>query len=166
MRFDIVLNNLCGLAWTTKQIAMTSDGTPWRPLVHGLDICRAIIGVLEAPADRVHNQIFNVGDTRQNYRVRDIAEIVAETFPGCTLSFGPSSSDTRSYRVAFDKIRAHLPGFECAWDARRGARQLFDLFTRIDLTAEVFADRTFTRLKQLQYLRRTEQIDDQFYWAT
>jgi nucleoside-diphosphate-sugar epimerase len=164
MRFDIVLNNLAGLAWTTKEIRMTSDGTPWRPLVHGLDICRAIISVLEAPQQAVHNEVFNVGDTQHNYRVKEIAEIVAETFPGCQLSFGPPGLDNRSYRVSFEKIRKHLLGFGCAWDARRGARQLYDLFKRIDMPQEVFHHRTFTRLKQIEYLLRTSQIDEQFFW--
>ena len=164
MRFDIVLNNLAGLAWTTRRIAMTSDGTPWRPLVHGLDISRAILEVLEAPREAVHNEVFNVGDTKHNYRVKEIAEIVAETFPGCQVSFGSPGADNRSYRVSFEKIRKHLPNFECAWDARGGARQLYELFKRIDMTPEVFDYRAFTRLKQLEYLIRTEQIDSQFFW--
>ena len=164
MRFDIVLNNLAGLAWTTKEIRLTSDGTPWRPLVHGLDIARAIIAVLDAPRELVHNQIFNVGDTSHNYRVKEIAEIVAETFPGCRLVFGASGADNRSYRVSFEKIRKRLPNFKCEWDARRGARQLYDLFRKIDMTAETFQNRTFTRLKQLEYLIRTSQIDDHFFW--
>jgi nucleoside-diphosphate-sugar epimerase len=163
MRFDLVLNNLAGLAWTTKEIRMTSDGTPWRPLVHGLDIAQAIIAVLEAPIEAVQGEIFNVGDNGHNYRVREIAEIVAARFPGCKLAFG-SGLDNRSYRVSFDKIGRHLPGFKCAWDAERGAKQLYELFKRIDLTGEVFGFRSFTRLKQLQYLLRTEQIDDHFFW--
>jgi nucleoside-diphosphate-sugar epimerase len=164
MRFDIVINNLSGLAWTAKEIRMTSDGTPWRPLVHGLDICQAILEVLKAPKAAVHNQILNVGDTEHNYRVREIATIVADVFPGCKLSFGPPSADNRSYRVSFAKIRQHLPGFHCAWDARKGAQQLHDLFARIDLTAEMFGFRTFTRLKQLEHLIRTQQLDDHFFW--
>lgn len=125
MRFDIVLNNLAGLAWTTKEIKMTSDGTPWRPLVHVLDICKAIVCVLEAPRDIVHNQIFNVGDTDQNYQVKEIAEIIASTFKGCNLSFGYNSADNRSYRVSFEKINKELPGFNCEWNAERGAQELF-----------------------------------------
>ena len=164
MRFDIVLNNLSGLAWTAKKITMTSDGTPWRPLVHGLDICRAIIGVLEAPREAVHNEILNVGDTKHNYRVKEIAEVVAETFTGCQLSFGAPGQDNRSYRVSFEKIRKHLPGFACAWDARKGAQQLHDLFKKIDMPQEVFLHRTFTRLKQIEYLIRTQQIDNEFFW--
>ncbi|MCP6761567.1 MAG: SDR family oxidoreductase [Fischerella sp. CENA71] len=166
MRFDIVLNNLAGLAWTTKEIKMTSDGTPWRPLVHALDICKAIVCTLEAPRDIVHNQIFNVGDTANNYRVKEIAEIIADTFPGCQLSFGQQGADNRSYRVSFEKINTILPGFKCDWNAQLGAKQLFDLFTKIDMSEEVFLSRGFTRLKQLEYLLRTQQIDKDFFWAT
>lgn len=165
MRFDIVLNNLAGLAWTTKEIRMTSDGTPWRPIVHGLDICQAIAAVLEAPREAIANEVFNVGDTKNNYRVKEIAEIVGEVFPNCDVSFGPPSPDNRSYRVSFEKIRKHLPNFACRWDARLGAKQLLDLFRRVDMTAEVFEYRAFTRLKQLEYLIRTQQIDGDFYWT-
>lgn len=166
MRFDIVLNNLAGLAWTTRTIAMVSDGTPWRPLVHVLDICKAIACALRAPASMVHNQVFNVGDDSQNYRVREIAEIVAEAFPGCDVTFGASSPDNRSYRVSFAKIRQGLPGFTCDWDARRGAAQLRALFERIDMSRETFEFRAYTRLKQLRYLLATRQIDERFYWQT
>ena len=164
MRFDIVLNNLAGLAWTTKEIKMTSDGTPWRPLVHALDIAKAIACVLEAPREVIHNHVFNVGDTRQNYRVREIAEIIAASFPGCRLNFGQQGSDNRSYRVSFEKVNRQLPGFSCDWDAQRGAKQLFELFSHIDMTRETFESRGFTRLKQLEYLIRTSQIDESFYW--
>ncbi|MDX2228717.1 MAG: SDR family oxidoreductase [Leptolyngbyaceae cyanobacterium bins.349] len=165
MRFDIVLNNLSGLAWTTKEIKMTSDGTPWRPLVHALDIAKALLCVLEAPRDIVHNQIFNVGDTSNNYQVKEIAEIVADVFTGCQLSFGNNGADNRSYRVSFEKINTQLPGFKCEWNARRGAQQLFDVFSQIDMTQEVFEYRGFTRLKQLEYLIRTQQIDKDFFWS-
>jgi nucleoside-diphosphate-sugar epimerase len=165
MRFDIVLNNLSGLAWTTKEIKMTSDGTPWRPLVHALDIGKALLCVLEAPRDIVHNQIFNVGDSANNYRVKEIAEIVAATFPGCALSFGTSGSDNRSYKVSFEKINSIVPGFKCDWNAQRGAQQLYDVFSQIDMTQEVFESNGFTRLKQLEYLIRTQQIDKDFFWS-
>lgn len=165
MRFDIVLNNLAGLAWTIKEIKMTSDGTPWRPLVHLLDICQAIVCTLEAPRDIIHNQIFNVGDTAQNYQVKEIAQVVAEIFTGCQLSFGENGADNRSYRVSFEKINKLLPGFKCEWNAQRGAQQLFDLFSQIDLSEDIFLSRGFTRLKQLEYLIRTGQIDPDFFWS-
>ncbi|MEO0969434.1 MAG: SDR family oxidoreductase [Cyanobacteria bacterium J06639_18] len=164
MRFDIVLNNLAGLAWTTKEIKMISDGTPWRPLVHALDICKAIVCTLEAPRDIIHNQIFNVGDTSNNYRVKEIAEVIASIFKGCELSFGDSGGDNRSYRVSFEKINTKLPGFKCDWNAQLGAQQLYDLFQQIDMTEDMFQFRGFTRLKQLEYLIRTQQIDENFFW--
>jgi nucleoside-diphosphate-sugar epimerase len=165
MRFDIVLNNLAGLAWTTRTIAMTSDGTPWRPLVHVLDICEAMACTLEAPADAVRGQIFNVGSSDQNYRVREIAGIVAETFPNCSVTFGKSDGDNRSYRVSFDKIATRLPGFHCTRDAVIGAEQLRSLFEHIHLTPEQFAFRGYTRIKQLQHLQQTNRLDDQFFWS-
>ncbi len=164
MRFDIVLNNLAGLAWTTKEIKMTSDGTPWRPLVHVLDICDAVAATLDAPREMVHNQVFNVGDNAQNYRVREVAEIVADVFPGCQLSFGSNGADNRSYRVNFDKITSKLPGFRCRRDARMGAQELRDVFKRINLTRETFNFRAFTRLKQLEHLLETTQIDETLCW--
>jgi nucleoside-diphosphate-sugar epimerase len=164
MRFDIVLNNLAGLAWTTQEIKMSSDGTPWRPLVHGLDICKAILCTLEAPRDLIHNQVFNVGDTAHNYQVKEIAQTIADIFEGCQLSFGENGSDNRSYRVSFEKINKLLPGFKCDWNAQRGTQQLFELFKLIALTQETFLFRGFTRLKQLEYLICTQQIDRNFFW--
>jgi nucleoside-diphosphate-sugar epimerase len=165
MRFDIVLNNLSGLAWTTREIKMVSDGTPWRPLVHGLDIAKAIRCTLEAPRERVHNQVFNVGDTDHNYTVKEIAQIVGKVFPGCRVSFGQQGADNRSYRVSFDKIKVALPDFRCDWNAQRGAEQLHAIFQQVDMTAETFNAPAFTRLKQLEHLIRTGQIDSRFFWT-
>ena len=163
MRFDIVLNNLAGLAWTQGRIAMTSDGTPWRPLVHVLDICKAFALTLEAPEDRVRGQIFNVGADEQNYRVREIAEIVAAAFPGCTISFAEPGPDNRSYRVSFAKIRENLPGFACDWSAARGAAELRAVFAHVGMTRETFEAAAFTRLNALKSLVTTGQIDGGFH---
>jgi nucleoside-diphosphate-sugar epimerase len=164
MRFDIVLNQFAGMAATQGHLVMKSDGSPWRPLVHALDIAEAFACVLEAPAEVVHNQIFNVGSNAETYRVREIAEIVASAFPGCTVTYGPPDNDGRSYRVSFDKISAAIPAFRCRWSAEAGARQLAELFGRIGLTSERFQFRAFTRLEQLKYLLATAAIDNNFYW--
>jgi len=164
MRFDIVINNLGGFAWTTKEIRMTSDGTPWRPLVHVEDICQAIILAIKAQRDTVHNQIFNVGDDEQNYRIRDIASIVGQVFEGCKVTFGTPSGDNRSYRTSFAKIGRHLPEFRCRWPAKRGAEQLLGIFEQVQMTRDMFAFRGFTRLKQLQHLVGTRQINADFFW--
>lgn len=164
MRFDIVLNNLSGLAWTTGVIKMVSDGMPWRPLVHIKDISKAVLCSLNASRDVVHNQVFNVGDTDENFRVREIAETVSAAFPGCKTTFGDLGGDNRSYRVSFDKIKENLPGFSCEYDIKRGARELHDIFKRIDMDSELFTDRPYTRLKQLKYLISTQQLNGDLYW--
>lgn len=164
MRFDIVLNNLSGLAHTTRRISMTSDGTPWRPLVHAQDIGKAIRCALQAPRELIHNEVFNVGSNEQNYQVREIAETVAAAFPGCTTEFGQPSADNRSYRVNFDKIHEKLPGFSCDWDAASGAAQLAAIFNAVDLDSATFTGRGHTRLTQLEYLLRTKQIDAELVW--
>jgi nucleoside-diphosphate-sugar epimerase len=163
MRFDIVLNNLAGLAWTEKAIRMNGDGSAYRPLVHILDICDAIVCALEAPRHVVHNQVFNVGQDSDNYRIKQIAEIVQGVFPNCGIEFGTAGADNRSYRVSFEKIRSKL-GFSCRRNATIGAVQLYALFKKIDMTKEVFTFRAFTRLKQLEHLIRLGQLDDQLFW--
>jgi nucleoside-diphosphate-sugar epimerase len=165
MRFDIVLNDLSALAWTTRRIAMISDGSPWRPLVHVLDICEAVYRSLVAPDAAVCGKIFNVGQNGENYRVREIAGIVAGEFPGCEVTTGPAGGDNRSYRVKFDRIQKELPGFACRHTARDGARQLRQLFERIAMPAEMYQFRAFTRLRQLQYLQATRQVDDALFWT-
>jgi nucleoside-diphosphate-sugar epimerase len=164
MRFDVVINDLCALAWTTQRIAMTSDGSPWRPVVHVEDICEAIYRALLAPADTVRARVFNVGQTEENYRVRELAQIVADEFPGCSVSVGPPSGDSRSYRVSFERIRRELPGFRCRYTARDGTRQLRELFELIKMTPDTYQFRAFTRLRQLKHLQASGQIDDEFYW--
>jgi nucleoside-diphosphate-sugar epimerase len=166
MRFDIVLNDLCALAWTRKSIVMTSDGSPWRPIVHIEDICEAMYCALEAPSEAINGETFNVGHTTENFRVREIAEIVSSVFPDCSVAVGPPGKDNRSYRVAFEKVHTKLPGFKGAWTALRGAEELRTLFERIDFSRDMFEFRAFTRLKQLNHLLRTRQLDDDLYWTS
>ncbi|MFM8624374.1 MAG: NAD-dependent epimerase/dehydratase family protein, partial [Betaproteobacteria bacterium] len=156
---------LCGLAATTGKIILSSDGSPWRPLVHVLDICEAIACTLEAPKTSIHTEVFNVGHDADNHQVRDIARIAASVYPGCEVRLGLPSADNRSYRVSFAKIHRQLPGFECRWNARQGAQQLHDVFARIGLDAATFNARPFTRLKRLKNLSETGQVDDHLAWA-
>jgi nucleoside-diphosphate-sugar epimerase len=164
-RFDIVLNDLCGLAWTTKKIKLNSDGSAWRPLVHVLDICQAIHRSLTAPADAIRGQIFNVGSSDQNYRVIEIAKAVASVFPGCEIEVGASSADNRSYRVNFDKIGKVLPGYKCEWTADKGARQMYEMFSKTGMTDQDFRADPYTRLKMLTKLRKEGLLSDKLFWT-
>jgi nucleoside-diphosphate-sugar epimerase len=153
LRFDIVLNNLVAWAFTTRKIYLKSDGTPWRPIVHVEDISRAFIAALEAPADEVCNEAFNVGQTAHNYRIRDLAEIVATVVPECTLKFAVDAGpDKRSYRVSFEKIRRKLPAFKPRWDARMGAEQLYSAYQSTGLTLEEFEGPRYQRISHIRKL--------------
>jgi nucleoside-diphosphate-sugar epimerase len=160
LRFDIVLNNLVAWAITTGKIHMKSDGTPWRPIVHIEDISRAFIAALEAPAEVVFNEAFNVGQTAHNYRIRDLAQIVAEVVPGCTVDFAEGAGpDKRSYRVSFEKIRRILPAFKPQWDARKGAEQLYNAYRSSGLTLEEFEGPRYQRIGHIKKLLAEDILD-------
>jgi nucleoside-diphosphate-sugar epimerase len=153
VRFDIVLNNLVAWAVTTGKIHMKSDGTPWRPIVHIEDISRAFLAALEGPEDRVFNQAFNVGQTAHNYRIRDLAEIVAQVVPDCVVELAADAGpDKRSYRVSFEKIRRELPAFKPQWDARKGAEQLYQAYRSSGLTLEEFEGPRYQRIGHIRKL--------------
>lgn len=165
LRADIVLNNLVCWAHTTGRVRIMSDGSPWRPIVHIEDISRAFAAALTAPREAIHNQAFNVGVNEENYQVRDIAEFVRETIPGCQIEYaGQTGPDPRNYRVDFSKITRTLPDFQPQWDARRGARELHEAFQRVGLTEEDFQGRKFTRLKQLSHLLDLGLVDESLRW--
>ena len=153
IRFDIVLNNLVAWAFTTGKIHLKSDGTPWRPIVHIEDISRAFIAALEAPADAVFNEAFNVGQTAHNYRIMDLAEIVATTVPNCEIEYATDAGpDKRSYRVSFEKIRSKLPQFKPQWDAKKGAEQLYKAYQTSGLTLEEFEGPRYQRIGHIKKL--------------
>jgi nucleoside-diphosphate-sugar epimerase len=160
LRFDIVLNNLVAWALTTGKIHLKSDGTPWRPIVHIEDISRAFIAALEAPIEAVFNEAFNVGQTDHNYRIRDLAEIVAGVVPGCTIEFADDAGpDKRSYRVSFEKIRRKLPLFQPKWDARLGAEQLYKAYRSSGLTLEQFEGPRYQRIGHIKMLLANHILD-------
>ncbi len=160
MRFDIVLNNLVAWAVTTGRIHLKSDGTPWRPIVHIEDISRAFLAALEAPEETVNNQAFNVGQTAHNYRIRDLAEIVASVVPGCDIDFAEGAGpDTRNYRVSCEKIRRVLPAFKPQWDARKGAEQLFAAYSNSGLKLDEFEGPKYLRIAHIKKLLAEGAID-------
>jgi nucleoside-diphosphate-sugar epimerase len=161
LRFDIVLNNLVAWAHTTGKIHLKSDGTPWRPIVHIEDISRAFIAALEAPEDAVFNEAFNVGQTAHNYRIRDLADIVAKVVPGCSLTFADDAGpDKRSYRVSFEKIKRKLPAFKPQWDARTGAEQLYKAYLTSGVTLEEFEGSRYQRIGHIKKLLAERILGD------
>jgi nucleoside-diphosphate-sugar epimerase len=155
-RFDLVLNNLVAWAFTTGRVHIKSDGTPWRPLVHIEDISRAFLAALAAPREIIHNEAFNVGQESENYQIRDLAEIVRQVVPNCTIDYAPDAGpDKRSYRVDFSKISKALLAFKPEWNARRGTRQLYDTYTRIGVRLDEFEGPRYRRIDHIQELIRS-----------
>jgi nucleoside-diphosphate-sugar epimerase len=167
LRLDIVLNDLVASAFTTGRILIKSDGTPWRPITHIRDIIAAVVAVLDAPRDLVHNEIFNVGRTAENYRIRELAEIVAETVPGCRVEFAPGGGpDKRCYRVTCEKIARVLPSFRPEWTARKGAQELYEAYRNTPLTREAVESGLYVRLNAINRLMRNNSLDDSLFWTT
>jgi nucleoside-diphosphate-sugar epimerase len=165
LRLDIVLNDLVASACTTARILIKSDGTPWRPITHVRDIVAAIVAVLSAPREVVHNETFNVGRTGENYRIRELADIVAETVPGCQVEYAPGGGpDKRCYRVTCDKICRVLPEFRPQWTARKGAQELYDAYREAGLTAEDLERGRYIRLAQIQRLQKAGRLDNSLRW--
>jgi len=160
LRFDLVLNNLTAWACATGRIFIKSDGTPWRPIVHIEDISRAFVAVLKAPRQKVWKEAFNVGRTSENYRVRELAEIVAQTVPGCHVEYAADASpDKRNYRVNCDKIARTLEHFHPQWDARKGAQELYDAYRDAHLTTEDFEGSRYQRIAHLRQLIEDNEVD-------
>jgi nucleoside-diphosphate-sugar epimerase len=165
LRFDLVLNNLVAWAATTGRIHIKSDGTPWRPLVHVEDICRAFIAALNAPREAVHRQAFNIGANAENYQIRDLAEIVKKTVPGCRIEYAPDGGpDKRCYRVDFGKVTKMLPSFQPQWNARKGAQQLYDAIRQVDLSLEDFEGPKYQRISHLRQLIGAGCLDAGLRW--
>ena len=167
LRVDIVVNNLVGYAFTSGEVLIKSDGTPWRPLVHIEDISRAFLAVLESPRERIHNQAFNVGRPGENYQVRQIAEMVEGVVPGSSVSYAEGASpDTRNYRVDFTKISSCLQEFQPSWTVREGIEELFQAYREHGLTLEEFLGARYLRLKRIGELQATGALDANLRWTT
>lgn len=166
LRLDIVLNDLVASALTTGRVYIKSDGTPWRPIVHIRDIIAAVVAVLDAPRAAVHNQIFNVGRNDENFRIRELAAIVAEVVPGCRVEYAPGGGpDLRCYRVNFDKINRLLPAFRPQWTARKGAQELYDAYRTVGLTAVDVEQGRYVRINEIRRLQQAGQLDGALHWT-
>jgi nucleoside-diphosphate-sugar epimerase len=165
LRVDVVVNNLVGYAHTTGKVLIQSDGTPWRPLVHVEDIARAFLSVLEAPRDLIHDEAFNVGASSENYRIRDLAEIVEEIVPGASASFATGGGpDKRSYQVDCSKIGRVLRDYEPRWTVPRGVEQLYEAYAHNGLTLDQFTGSRYLRINRVRELQEAGQLDDALRW--
>ena len=167
LRADVVVNNLVGYAYTTGEVLIQSDGTPWRPLVHVEDICRAFLAVLQAPREVIHNQALNVGRSEENYQIRDLADMVQQIVPGSRVKYAEGGGpDPRCYRVDCGKIAALLPQFQPQWNVRRGMEQLYEAYRRHGLTREQFLGEKYLRIRHILKLQQQGKLDARLRWRT
>ena len=166
MRFDLVLNNLMAWAFTTGNILMKSDGTPWRPIVHIEDISRAFITLLQAPRDAVHNQAFNIGLNEENYRIRELADIVKQTIAGCEIEYADGAGpDTRCYRVDFKKYTNTFKDVPLQWNARLGAQQILESYQKYGLEKDEYESVRYKRIAHIKYLLTEGLLDESLRWV-
>jgi nucleoside-diphosphate-sugar epimerase len=166
LRLDLVVNDLVAHAFATGEVVIKSDGTPWRPLVHVEDVARAALAAIEAPRETVHNEAFNIGVTKENYQVRDIADIVTEVVSGSRVTYEEGGGpDTRCYRVDFSKAEGGLPGFEPGWTVSDGVRQLVEAYRLHGLTAEDLSSPRFVRLRRIEELMRSGVLEPTLHWS-
>ena len=166
LRGDLVVNNLAGFAFTTGEVLIMSDGTPWRPLVHIEDISRAFLAALEAPREVVHDQAFNVGRTDENYRIRAVADIVESVIPGSKVVYAEGGGpDKRCYRVNCDKIREALPAFDPQWTVLKGVEELYEAYLREGVTADDFTSSRYLRIKHVKELQESGRLDENLRWV-
>jgi len=167
LRADVVVNNLVAIAFTTGEVLIQSDGTPWRPLVHIEDIARAFLAVLHAPRELVHNEAFNVGRSEENYRVRDLGELVEQVVPGSKVQYAEGGGpDPRCYRVDCGKLMRTLPEYQPEWTVRRGMQQLRDAFQRNGLTREELLGDRYFRIKRIRALQSEGLLDASLRWTS
>lgn len=167
LRFDLVINNLTAWAYTTGLVYLKSDGTPWRPVVHIEDMALAFVAALHAPRELIHNEAFNVGRPEENYRIRELAEIVAEVVPNSRVEFAEGASpDKRNYRVDSSKIARTLPEYKPQWTARRGAQELYEAYRRVGLQVEEFEGPRYRRIDHIKMLMAEGRLDDRLRWRT
>jgi nucleoside-diphosphate-sugar epimerase len=160
LRADIVVNNLVGHAFTTGKVLLQSDGSPWRPLVHLRDIIHAFIACLQAPKEAIHNQAFNVGRSAENFRIREVANMVAEVVPNCEVAFAPGASpDLRNYRVDFRKIETKLPGYKPTWTLRKGIEEIYQAYKAAGLTKDEWLGPRYYRLKTVKARQDAGALD-------
>ncbi len=166
LRVDIMVNNLVGYAVTTGKVLIKSDGSPWRPLVHVEDICRAFMAAIEADRSRTHNQAFNVGLSEDNFRVREVADMVESVVADSRVQFaGGGSADARDYRVDFAKIQRVLPEFRPRWTVRKGVEELYEAYLRHRLTPDEFLGGRYVRLAEIKRLQGEARLNDQLRWT-
>jgi nucleoside-diphosphate-sugar epimerase len=154
LRFDLVVNLLTAKAKQDNVITIF-NGQQWRPFLHVRDVANAIMTVLQAPIPVVSGEIFNVGDSRLNYTLDQVADCIREEFPETRIE-RIDNTDLRNYRVSFDKVKTRL-GFNCSVGLQDGIRQLKDVLEKSPTVD--YNDPIYSNVRYLQAMGIPEYKD-------
>ena len=162
LRCDIVFNNLLACAYTTGEILIKSDGSPWRPVIHVKDVANAINATIEAPNDLIAGRSFNIGIPDGNFKVREIAEIVGQLIPNCKIKYTEEHTDNRTYKVSFKKILTDLKNYYTPeYNLLSGGEELLNFFKEINFSLSDFQGFKTNRIICLK-TRYKKTIDESF----
>jgi nucleoside-diphosphate-sugar epimerase len=164
LRGDLVVNDLVGNALLAGEVGLRSDGMAWRPLVHAEDIAGAFLALLEAPREAVHARAFNVGDSAENYLIRDVAEMVREVVGGEVTYAAGAGTDLRNYRVSCDRIAKEIPTYHPQWTLRKGIEQLAEAYQRYGLQLSDLMGERHQRLRRINALCEAGLLDNALRW--
>jgi nucleoside-diphosphate-sugar epimerase len=158
MRFDLAINIMTIKALLEKDV-IVYGGDQWRPFLHLRDAAQAIIHALETPVSNTASEIYNCGSDTENYRLKEIAELIIQEVPDTKLSVALDQSDRRSYRVNFGRIRQDLH-FLCRYHVIDGIREirsavqggLYHDFTEPQYNNYMLIDRAHAKRQELSIL--------------
>ena len=157
LRLDLVVNDLTYSAYDQNKIILLSDGSPKRPLIHIHDICK-FIDILINEKRNFDKEIFNVGDDKLNFSIREIAEKVSEVLNVDDVSIGDYDSDQRSYELSFQKIKNYFPKFQVDFSLEKGIKNLVDSFEFYEIKGNE------KRVKILNQLIQQNKLTDNLKW--
>ncbi len=166
VRLDLVLNDFVASALTEGRIVVLSDGSPWRPLIHVKDMALAIEWALSPERQSVGDYlVVNVGCADWNFRIRDLADAVAGTMGGISVSINSDAApDTRSYRLNFSMWQQIAPNHQPAATLTETIQELATNLTEVSGLSPEFRTSNRIRLRRLQELTVAGFLDDELRW--
>ncbi|OUU15151.1 MAG: hypothetical protein CBB97_24280 [Candidatus Endolissoclinum sp. TMED37] len=165
-RFDLALNSFVANAYFQNIIDITSNGKPYRPMIDVRDMARAVVWSINRNIDDGGtNCTVNVGNTENNFTIRELAEKVTRQFEDCHLKINKNApDDQRSYRVNFEKFKKIAPNYYPKFKIEDSINCLKEVCMKIEENNDDFNGPNFNRLSMLRLLQSRNQLNDDLRW--
>lgn len=155
MRLDTVLNNFIAQAYSNNRIDIFSNGKPFRPVVHVDDVCRIIAEFIKIEKNKIHNQAFNIGDEKLNYRIIDLAKAVAKIL-NCNINLvNKKDADNRSYIASFDKIKKIFPKFKFRKEPKKAVSEIIKILNKYQISKNLY-NNNINNFVRLNYIKKNK----------